>query len=116
VRWRLEDSRTYAEVSAFMDYLALGQTGLKVSRLCLGCMSYGSSQRREWILDEEQSLSFFKQAVEGGINFLDTADMYSDGLSEEVTGRALKNLGLRREETVIATKLSGRQSSSPDPR
>jgi aryl-alcohol dehydrogenase-like predicted oxidoreductase len=88
-----------------MDYLVLGQTGLKVSRLCLGCMSYGSSQRREWILDEERSFPFFKQAVEGGINFFDTADMYSGGLSEEVTGRALKKLGLRREEIVIATKV-----------
>jgi aryl-alcohol dehydrogenase-like predicted oxidoreductase len=88
-----------------MDYLALGQTGLKVSRLCLGCMSYGSSRRREWILDEEQSFPFFKQAIEGGINFFDTADMYSGGLSEEVTGRALKKLALRREEIVIATKL-----------
>ena len=88
-----------------MDYLALGQTGLKVSRLCLGCMSYGSSRRREWILDEEQSFPFFKQAVEGGINFFDTADMYSGGLSEEVAGRALKKLGLRREEIVIASKL-----------
>jgi 1-deoxyxylulose-5-phosphate synthase len=68
-------------------------------------MSYGSSQRREWILDEEQSFSFFKQAVEGGINFFDTADMYSGGLSEEVTGRALRKLGLRREEIVIATKV-----------
>jgi aryl-alcohol dehydrogenase-like predicted oxidoreductase len=58
-----------------MDYLSLGNTGLKVSRLCLGCMSYGSSQRREWILDEEQSLPFFKQAIEAGINFFDTADM-----------------------------------------
>jgi Predicted oxidoreductases (related to aryl-alcohol dehydrogenases) len=87
-----------------MEYLALGRTGLKVSRLCLGCMSYGSSRRREWILDEEQSFPFFKQAIEGGINFFDTADMYSGGLSEEVTGRALKKLGLRREEIVIATK------------
>jgi aryl-alcohol dehydrogenase (NADP+) len=77
-------------------------------------MSYGSSQRREWILDEEQSLSFFKQAVEGGINFFDTADMYSDGLSEEVTGRALKNLGLRREETVIATKVYYPMGDTPN--
>jgi 1-deoxyxylulose-5-phosphate synthase len=88
-----------------MDYLSLGHTGLKVSRLCLGCMSYGSSQQREWILDEEQSLPFFRQAIETGINFFDTADMYSRGLSEQVTGRALKKLGSRREETVIATKL-----------
>jgi 1-deoxyxylulose-5-phosphate synthase len=97
-----------------MDYLGLGQTGLKVSRLCLGCMSYGSSQRREWILDEEQSFSFFKQAVEGGINFFDTADMYSAGLSEEITGRALKKLGLHREETVIATKLYYPMGDTPN--
>jgi 1-deoxyxylulose-5-phosphate synthase len=76
-----------------MDYLSLGHTGLKVSRLCLGCMSCGSSQQREWILDEEQSLPFFRQAIETGINFFDTADLYSRGLSEQVTGRALKKLG-----------------------
>jgi len=79
-----------------MDYLSLGKTGLKVSRLCLGCMSYGSSQRRAWILDEEQSLPFFKQAIEAGINFFDTADMYYGGLSEEVTGRS--------EEAGIASR------------
>jgi aryl-alcohol dehydrogenase (NADP+) len=99
-----------------MDYLSLGNTGLKVSRLCLGCMSYGSSQRREWILDEEQSLPFFKQAIDAGINFFDTADMYSGGLSEEVTGRALKKLGLRREETVIATKLYYPTGHTPNER
>ena len=97
-----------------MDYLSLGKTGLKVSRLCLGCMSYGSSQRRAWILDEEQSLPFFKQAIEAGINFFDTADMYSGGLSEEVTGRSLKKLGLRREETVIATKLYYPMGNTPN--
>jgi aryl-alcohol dehydrogenase-like predicted oxidoreductase len=97
-----------------MDYLSLGNTGLKVSRLCLGCMSYGSSKRREWILDEEQSLPFFKLAIDAGINFFDTADMYSDGLSEEVTGRALKKLGLRREETVIATKVYFPMGDTPN--
>jgi len=97
-----------------MDYLSLGKTGLKVSRLCLGCMSYGSSQRRAWILDEEQSLPFFKQAIEAGINFFDTADMYSGGLSEKVTGRSLKKLGLRREETVIATKLYYPMGNTPN--
>jgi 1-deoxyxylulose-5-phosphate synthase len=97
-----------------MDYFSLGKTGLKVSRLCLGCMSYGSSQRREWILDEEQSFPFFKQAVEAGINFFDTADMYSGGLSEEVTGRSLRKLGLRREETVIATKLYYPMGNTPN--
>jgi aryl-alcohol dehydrogenase-like predicted oxidoreductase len=99
-----------------MDYFSLGKTGLKVSRICLGCMSYGSSKRREWILDEEQSLPFFKQAIQAGINFFDTADMYSDGLSEEVTGRALKKLGLRREETVIATKVYYPMGDTPNER
>ncbi len=97
-----------------MDYVSLGNTGLKVSRLCLGCMSYGSPKRRDWILDEEQSLPFFKQAVEAGINFFDTADMYSAGLSEEVTGRALKKLGARREETVIATKVYYPMGDTPN--
>lgn len=99
-----------------MDYFPLGNTGLKVSRLCLGCMSYGSSKRREWILDEEQSFSFFQQAVEAGINFFDTADMYSGGLSEEVTGRALKKLGLPREETIIATKVYYPMGDTPNER
>src|SRR3982075_2157111 len=97
-----------------MDYLSLGKTGLKVSRLCLGCMSYGSSQRRAWISDEEQSLPFFNQAIEAGINFFDTADMSSGGLSEKVTGRSLKKLGLRREETVIATKLYYPMGNTPN--
>jgi 1-deoxyxylulose-5-phosphate synthase len=88
-----------------MDFLALGNSGLKVSRLCLGCMSYGSSETRPWILDEEAALPFFRQAINAGINFFDTADLYSQGMSEEVTGRALKKLGIRREEVIIATKV-----------
>ena len=87
-----------------MDFLSLGNSGLKVSRLCLGCMSYGSSKARPWILEEEAALPFFRQALEAGINFFDTADLYSQGMSEEVTGRALKKLGVRREEVIIATK------------
>jgi len=87
-----------------MDYVPLGKTGLKVSRLCLGCMTYGASSWRPWVLEEEASRPFFKAAVEGGINFFDTADMYSNGQSEVVTGRALKEF-TRREETVIATKV-----------
>jgi aryl-alcohol dehydrogenase-like predicted oxidoreductase len=79
-------------------------------------MSYGSSQQRAWILDEEQSLPFFKQAIEAGINFFDTADMYSGGRSEEVTDRSLKKLGLRREETVIATKLYYPMGNTPNER
>jgi aryl-alcohol dehydrogenase (NADP+) len=87
-----------------MDYVRLGASGLKVSKLCLGCMTYGASSWRPWVLEEAASRPFFKAAVEGGINFFDTADMYSNGQSEVVTGRALKAF-TRREETVIATKV-----------
>ena len=99
-----------------MDYTTLGKTGLKVSRLCLGCMSYGSSKWRDWVLDEEESRPFLKQALDAGINFFDTADMYSNGASEEVTGRALKKLGIRREEIVIATKVYNPTGESPNER
>jgi 1-deoxyxylulose-5-phosphate synthase len=99
-----------------MDYITLGKTGLKVSRLCLGCMSYGTSKWRDWVLDEDESRPFFKQALDAGINFLDTADMYSDGVSEEVTGRALKKLGVRREEIIIATKVYNPTGSTPNER
>ena len=88
-----------------MDYLRLGRTGLKVSRLCLGTMTYGTSKWRPWVLDEEPSRALIRQAVEAGINFFDTADMYSLGVSEEVVGRALKDFAPSREETVIATKV-----------
>ncbi|MBW2273475.1 MAG: aldo/keto reductase [Deltaproteobacteria bacterium] len=87
-----------------MDYVPLGRTGVKVSRICLGCMSYGSSSWRPWVLDEEDSMPFFRRAVEAGINFFDTADMYSLGLSEEVTGKALQRYA-NRDEVVIATKV-----------
>jgi 1-deoxyxylulose-5-phosphate synthase len=87
-----------------MEYINLGRTGLKVSRICLGAMSYGSPKWREWVLDEETSRPFFKRALELGINFFDTADMYSNGLSEEVTGRALRDFA-RRDEVVIASKV-----------
>src|SRR5882724_2505935 len=87
-----------------MQFTNLGKTGLKVSRLCLGTMTYGSRQWRPWVLDEAESRPFFQRAVEAGINFFDTADMYSMGLSEEVTGRALRDF-TRREEVVIATKV-----------
>jgi aryl-alcohol dehydrogenase-like predicted oxidoreductase len=88
-----------------MDYVNLGSTGLKVSRLCLGTMTYGSSKWREWVLDEEASRPLIKEALEAGINFFDTADMYSLGASEEVLGRALKDYGPSREKMVIATKV-----------
>jgi len=87
-----------------MNYTNLGHTGLKVSRICLGCMSYGTPQWRPWVLDEEASQPFFRRAVEAGINFFDTADMYSLGVSEEVTGRALRKYA-RLDEVVIATKV-----------
>jgi 1-deoxyxylulose-5-phosphate synthase len=97
-----------------MNYVALGNTGLEVSRICLGCMSYGSTKWRDWVLDEAQSFPFFQQAWEAGINFYDTADIYSDGVSEEVTGRAFKKLGLRREEIVVATKVFNPMGGSPN--
>ena len=87
-----------------MEYVNLGKTGLKVSRICLGMMTYGTPQWRDWVLTEDQSRPFVKRAVELGINFFDTADMYSLGVSEEVTGRLLKEFA-RREEVVVATKV-----------
>ncbi|MBM4423195.1 MAG: aldo/keto reductase [Chloroflexi bacterium] len=87
-----------------MQYANLGRTGLKVSRLCLGMMTYGAPKWREWVLGEEQSRPFVKRAIEHGINFFDTADMYSLGVSEEVAGRALRDFA-RRDEVVIATKV-----------
>ena len=87
-----------------MQFTHLGRTGIRVSRICLGTMTYGSSQWRPWVLDEEASRPFIRRALELGINFFDTADMYSSGLSEEVLGRALRDFA-RREEVVIATKV-----------
>ncbi len=97
-----------------MDYRRLGDSGLSVSRICLGCMSYGDPKaalpgeppRWQWALGEDQSRPFFRRAVELGINFFDTANVYSFGASEEITGRALRGLG-RREDVVIATKVHG---------
>jgi 1-deoxyxylulose-5-phosphate synthase len=87
-----------------MQYTNLGSTGLKVSRLCLGMMTYGTPKWRPWVLDEDASRPFVKRALELGINFFDTADMYSDGVSEQVLGRAVKDFA-RREDVVIATKV-----------
>jgi aryl-alcohol dehydrogenase (NADP+) len=98
-----------------MDYIRLGQTGLKVSRICLGCMTYGSSKWRDWILDEAASRPFFKEALDLGINFFDTADMYSQGASEEVTGRALKEMA-KRDQVVIATKVCSPMGKGPNDR
>lgn len=87
-----------------MKYARLGKTGLKVSRICLGCMSYGSTSWRPWVLDEDAAQPFFRRAVEAGINFFDTADVYSIGVSEEITGRALRKYA-KLDEVVIATKV-----------
>jgi len=87
-----------------MQYVNLGKSGLKVSRICLGMMSYGSSKWRDWVLDEDDSRPFIQRALELGINFFDTANAYSAGVSEEVSGRALKDFA-KREEVVIATKV-----------
>ena len=88
-----------------MDYVNLGKSGLKVSRLCLGMMTYGSPKWRKWVLDEEQALPFVKRALDAGINFFDTADVYSVGASEEVLGNTLKACGVKRESVVVATKV-----------
>ncbi|MEY4707769.1 MAG: hypothetical protein RJB58_1492 [Pseudomonadota bacterium] len=88
-----------------MDTRRLGQTGLKVSPICLGNMTYGSPKWRDWVLEEEASRPFIKRALEAGINFFDTADIYSQGASEEVVGRALRDFGGSRESYVLATKV-----------
>ncbi|MFQ5421360.1 MAG: aldo/keto reductase, partial [Anaerolineae bacterium] len=88
-----------------MKYVRLGQSGLKVSRICLGMMTYGTPEWRDWVLTEEESRPFVRRAVEVGINFFDTADMYSLGVSEEVTGRLLREYARSREEFVVATKV-----------
>jgi aryl-alcohol dehydrogenase (NADP+) len=87
-----------------MQSLNLGRSGLKVSRICLGTMTYGSRKWRSWVLDEEEARPFFKRAIEAGINFFDTADMYSVGMSETVVGRAIREF-TRRDDVVIATKV-----------
>jgi 1-deoxyxylulose-5-phosphate synthase len=91
-----------------MDYVNLGRTGLRVSRVCLGMMSYGKHESREWTLDEDAAEPILRRAVEGGITFFDTADVYNGGQSEIVTGRLLRRLFGMREEYVVATKVNGR--------
>ncbi len=93
-----------------MQYLNLGKTGMKVSHLCLGMMSYGSKQWRDWVLEETDAKPFMKRALDAGINFFDTADVYSVGESERVTGNLLKDLGVRRENVIVATKVNGQMS------
>ena len=98
-----------------MEYRRLGRTGLKVSRLCLGCMSFGEPGRgaHPWALDEDASRPILRRAVEAGINFFDTANVYTSGVSEEITGRALKDFA-RRDEVVIATKAFGAWGKGPN--
>lgn len=99
-----------------MQYVRLGSTGLTVSRLCLGAMTYGSKKWREWVLEEEESRPFIRRALELGINFFDTADVYSLGASEEVLGRALKDFADGRDKIVIATKVFNSMGKDPNQR
>ncbi|MFA9431875.1 aldo/keto reductase [Egicoccus sp. AB-alg2] len=99
-----------------MDHVKLGSTGLEVSRICLGCMTYADASRgnHPWALDEQAARPFFRQALDAGINFFDTANVYSAGTSEEFLGRALRDLGVNRDEVVIATKVHGRMHPGPN--
>ncbi|MEU6539190.1 aldo/keto reductase [Streptomyces sp. NPDC047000] len=98
-----------------MQYVKLGSSGLDVSRICVGCMTYGLPGRgpHEWTLDEEASRPLIRQALEAGVNFFDTANVYSDGTSEEIVGRALRDFA-RRDEIVLATKVHGRTRPGPN--
>src|ERR1700749_4897828 len=100
-----------------MDYVKLGRRGLEVSRLCLGCMTFGMPGRglHTWTLDDEKARPIIKRALELGVNFFDTANVYSDGTSEEILGRALKDLA-KRDEVVIATKVFHEQRKDPNGR
>lgn len=98
-----------------MHYVNLGSTGLRVSRICLGAMTYGSRKWRPWVLDEEEARPFFQHAIEAGINFIDTADMYSVGVSETVAGRAVREFS-RRDDVVIATKVFYPMGPGPNDR
>src|SRR5205823_4576474 len=102
--------------SRTMQYVNLGSTGLKVSRICLGCMTYGNKSWRQWVLDEAESRPFIRRALELGITFFDTADVYSQGGSETILGRALKEFGPAREKVVIATKVNGVMGDDPNQR
>jgi aryl-alcohol dehydrogenase (NADP+) len=99
-----------------MQYANLGKTGMKVSRLCLGMMSYGSKQWRDWVLTEEAARPFVERALAAGINFFDTADVYSTGESERITGKLLKEFGVRRENVIVATKVHGQMSNDVNDR
>jgi aryl-alcohol dehydrogenase (NADP+) len=99
-----------------MEYTSLGSTGVTVSRVCLGMMTYGDKNSREWALDEAESRPLIKKALDLGFTFFDTADVYSIGVSEEITGRALKDLGPARDSYVLATKVHGAMGDSPNQR
>src|SRR5271154_3017979 len=99
-----------------MKHINLGSTGLKVTPICFGTMTYGSKKWRQWVLEEEDAQPFFRRALELGINFFDTADMYSVGVCEEITGRALKKYGPSREKLVIATKVFNPMGDDPNER
>ena len=99
-----------------MEYVNLGSSGIKVSRICLGCMTYGARKWREWVLEEQESRPLIRQAIEAGINFFDTADVYSLGVSEEILGRALKDFGPPRDRLVVATKVFGVMGDDPNQR
>ena len=98
-----------------MDYVRLGSTGMKVSRLCFGCMTYGTKRWRDWVLEEEEGRPFLQKAFESGINFFDTADVYSIGVSEEILGRAVRDFA-KRDDTIIATKVFQTMSRRPNDR
>src|SRR5215213_2823530 len=106
VWWRTE---------SHVEYTKLGSTGMDVSRICLGCMGFGDAERwvHKWVLDEENSRPVIKKALDLGINFFDTANVYSIGVSEEILGRALKD-SANRDEVVIATKVRGRMHDGPN--
>ena len=104
-----------AKYSVRMQYVNLGRTGLKVSRICLGMMTYGDPAWRAWVLPEDRGRPIIKRAIESGINFFDTADMYSLGVSEEITGRAIRDF-TRREDVVVATKVFNAMGPGPNDR
>ncbi len=100
-----------------MEYVRFGSTGMKVSRICLGCMSYGqTAEGNQWVLDEEHSRPYIQRALESGINFFDTADVYSNGMSEVVVGQALRDFAPSRDEIVIATKVHFPMGPGPNDR
>ncbi|HEY5483600.1 MAG TPA: aldo/keto reductase, partial [Propionibacteriaceae bacterium] len=95
-----------------MDYVRLGTSGLKVSRICLGCMSFGDASQRGWTLDQDAAEPIFRKALELGITFWDTANVYASGTSEQIVGHAIREY-TRREDIVLATKLFGKMSDGP---